>query len=269
MTNRSTASGKWSQLGLVLLALSIPLPAGCQSGLTASDRKMLNEAAQYYEQGSISPSLYRLDRIIREHGKEPEVAEAYYLRGLCRSKVGQLQPAALDFVEAINRSKRPDLAAKAKASLAQIHFKWGNWERAADLYAEAVNNLDKQVPNDVILYDAGVAMQRAGRWNEARLQFGRVLTDFRDRPVTRDAYLKATWRYDYFCIQVGTFHETDKAEASVRAFAAKGLDTWEELRPGTNPRRWVVLTGRFPTYVDALAALPRVRKIQADACIVP
>lgn len=257
-------TGRWIFwcLGLLL--------AGCESGMSAADHHSLVEAARFVEQGQCAQALPRLDGILREHPQAPEAAEAHYLRGLCRARVGQAQPAAQDFIQAVDRAAgRRELLAKARASLAMIHYGWGNWDRAADLYAQVVDELDDNPPSDLILFYAGVSMQRAGHWSAARRQLARILNApaLRGRPIARDAYLKASWRYNYFSIQVGSFQDAPHAEAGVRAFAARGLDTWQELREATG--RWMVLTGRYTTYAEAAAALPRVKKFQADAHVVP
>lgn len=246
------------------------LLSGCQTGMTREQRSALAQAAKLYQQKQVSPALYQLNRLIAETPQSPEVAEAYYLRGLCQAQMGQLAPAAQDFRQAFQRGAgRTDLAARARASLAMIHYGWRNWEQAALLYGDAVEHLPNQPPTDVILFYAGNAMQRAGRWEDSKLQYSRILWAFPRQPIAREARLKCYWRYNYFSIQVGAYSESERAEMAVRQFAARGLDTWQEAREGTQPNRWAVLTGRYTYYNEALTALPRVRQFQADAHIVP
>lgn len=253
----------------LLLGCSLPLLAGCQGSLPAGERRMLAEAAQMYARGQTGPAIARLDRLIRDYGQTPEIAEAHYLRGICRSQTGQLQPAAMDFIAAVSKSQRRDLTARAKASLASIHYRWGNWSRSADLYEEAVRDLDDRPPKDVILFYAGMAAQRAGRWRDAAVYFSRVVSGFGSRPIAQEARQKLSWPYEYYSVQIGAYSDTDKAELAIKSFALKGLDAWQELRQGPGAARWVVLTGRHATYGDAMTALGHVRKIQPDACLVP
>lgn len=261
---------RMSGLRLTSLCLGLVLLAGCEGSLTAADRVALSDAGRCVELGQYEPALTSLDRILREHDRAPEAAEAYYLRGLCRSRLGQMAPAANDFIQAADRGKdRRELEVKARASLAMIHYGWGNWDRAADLYARVVGELEDRPPTELILFYAGVSMQRCGRWAAGRVQLARILNTpaLRERPIAHDAYAKAAWPYDYFAIQVGSFQDAPRAEAAVRAFAQRGLDTREEYRDAT--KRWLVLAGRYATYSEAQAALPYVRKFQADALVVP
>ncbi|MEP0842674.1 MAG: tetratricopeptide repeat protein [Phycisphaerae bacterium] len=244
--------------------------SGCQTGLPREQREALSQAARLYQQQQIGPALSKLNPIIRDYGKTPEAAEAYYLRGLCFSQSNQLQSAAQDFRAVVGRGGvRENLADLARASLAMIHYRWGNWDQAAELYAACVDRLPNKPPTDLILFYAGNAMQRSGRWAEARLQFSRILFAFPRQSIARDARIKCYWRYNYFSIQLGTYSESERADEAVRQFRARGLDTWQEARAGVSPPRWVVLTGRYARYADALAALPAVRKFQADAHVVP
>ncbi|GMU20020.1 MAG: hypothetical protein AMXMBFR13_01210 [Phycisphaerae bacterium] len=258
-------SGIW----LVAVAALPALPAGCSQALPPAARQALIQAAQAQARGQCSTATANLDRIIRDHPRAPEIGEAYFVRGLCRARAGQWDAAESDFRAAVERSDRRDLIGRGRASLAMIAYRRGQWERAADLYADAVRDLPDQRPTDQILYYAGVSLQRAGRWREAALQFSRILWKFRDSPVADHARLKGAWNYQYFSVQVGAFCDTDRADAAIRAFAAKGLDARQEYRPGAPGPRWVVMTGRYPTYADAVAALDRVRRIQPDAHIIP
>jgi len=250
--------------GAVLWALA----AGCVS-LPPHEQAALRQASEQYARGDLATAASSLDRLIETYDRTAEIAEAYYVRGLCRFSQRQYAAAATDFEQAVAKSRRDDLTARAKASLAAIAFQAADWDRAARLYRESVPDLPDAPPTDEILYSAGVALQRVGDWPTADLQFSRILQKFRDRPMAREARRMALWRHPYYAIQLGAYRDADNADKAVKAFRQRGLDVEQENLPRDGQALWVIMTGRYRTYADARAALPRVQQVQRDATIIP
>jgi len=251
------------------LATWFILPAGC-AHLGPAERQALIQANEMYARDQTSAAVARLDRLISDFDQAPEIAEAYYLRGLCRTRKGELQAAREDFKRAIDRSKRADLTARCRASLAAIAFREGDWLEAANLYEEALDGLPVQPPSDEIRFSAGVAAQRAGRWKDAAIHFARLLREFRDRPLAADARRMAAWRHEYFAIQLGAYQDAANAEKTVSTYKARGLpQVVVQHLPRGGQSLWVVMAGQYATYSKALAALPRVRGVEPNAHIIP
>ena len=248
--------------------LSSMLAAGCAS-LPPHERQLLTQAAANYTRGDVSAANSQLDRIIRDYDTTPEIAEAYYLRGLCRWKSQQPSAASQDFERGIAKSRREDLTAHCRAALAAMAFERSDWEQAAELYAKALPQIPDAAPTDEILYAAGLAMQRAGRWKEAATQYGRILWKFSNRPVAANARIQAGWRHPYYAVQLGAFRDADNAAASVQEFRKHGLDPEMENLPRGGQAIWVVMAGRYRTFNEAKAALPRYKPLRADATIIP
>lgn len=251
-----------------VIGLSVVLAGGCAS-LPESERAVLIQANRQYAQGDFAAAAASLDRLIRDYGQTQEIAEAHYLRGLCRFNQQQREAAAQDFERGIEKSNRADLTARCQASLASIAYQRGHWTRAAGLYAGSVKDLPDAPPTDTILYAAGMAMQRAGEWQQARLQFARILNRFRDRPIASDARRMAAWRHAFFSIQLGAFRDADKAGTAVYQYRQKGLDAWQENLPRGKDALWIVMAGRYGDYAQALSALERVRRIEPKAAVLP
>jgi len=252
---------------LVLLSAFYAL-SGCAT-LPEGERRALVQASDMYSRGQIASAEARLDRMIKDYDQTKEIAEAYYLRALCRIRRRQDLNAAKDFERAIQKSKRKDLSALCRASLAALAYKQGKWERAAEIYAKAIPDLPNRPPTDVILYCTGLSMQRIGKWKEAAYQFGRILRKFRDRPIASDARRMAGWKHEYYSIQFGAYKNADNAADIVRSYRKRNLDAVQEYLPRGVGSLWVVRSGIYPTYSEAQVALRSARKIESGAIIIP
>lgn len=241
---------------------------GCTS-MPPAQQQMLIEASQQYTQGDITSAQATLDRLVRDYSHTSEISEVYYLRGLCRFISRQPQAAREDFERAVARSGRSDLTARCRASLAAIAFQEGKWERAAELYEEAIGELPDVPPTDEILLAAGMSMQRAGQWQKAAFPFARILNKFRNRPIVADTRKMAAWRHPYYSIQLGAYRDADNAEKAVRSFRQQGFDAVQEYLPRGGESLWVVMAGHYRTLRDAQAALAGARQRHADAVIIP
>lgn len=255
---------RWAWLPTLTLAAL----AGCTS-LPPAERETLRQASALYERGDVGAATARLDRLIRDYNRTDEIAEAYYIRGLCRTRSGELAAAAEDFSATVARSKRPDLTGRAKASLGSIAWQQGDWTRAAELYSAAVGDLPDQPPTEQILLNAGLAMQRAGRWREATFQFARILRSFPDSPAAAEARRLAAWPHDYFTIQASAFNSTGAAGKEAAKLQARGLESSYESLPRDGRPLWIVTVGRYPTYAPAAEALAHVRQVAPRAFIIP
>jgi outer membrane protein assembly factor BamD (BamD/ComL family) len=245
-----------------------PLIAGC-AHLGPAEKQALMEANQLYGRGDLSGACVRLDRLVAEHDGAMEIGEVYYLRGLCRAKARQYGPAAKDFRAAVDKSRRDDLTLMAEVSLASLAYQRNDWDQAVDYYERVLPQLAPKPPKDEILYMAGLAMQRVGKWREATLCFSEILNRFRDRPIASEARRKAVWPHPYFAIQLGAFRDSANAAKAVREWRNKNLDATQESLPAQGQALWVVMAGRYRTYGEALDALQQMRKLQSGAFIIP
>ncbi len=252
----------------LMAGLFVCMGAGC-SQFGPAEKETLNLANQSYVRGDTNGACARLDRLIAEHEGAVEIGEAYYLRGLCRAKARQFGPAARDFEAAVKKSRRDDLTLSARISLASLAFQRGDWDEAVDCYEKALPAMQAKPPKDEVLYAAGLAMQRVGKWRDATLCFAEILNRFRDRPIAADARRKASWPHPYFAVQLGAFRDSANAARDVRTWRSRNLDASQEALPIQGQAMWVVTAGRYRTYAEANEALQQVKKLQPSAVIVP
>lgn len=230
---------------------------------------MLLTAASQYSAGHYAAGQQAAETFLRHYAGSPAAAEARYIRGLCRLRADQREAARTDFVEAAEQAQRPDLRAYALAALGNLAFSAGDLPEAARYYARAEPDLPMRPPADEILYRYGVCLQRAGRWGEARRQFSRVLHHFGGRPAAAWARRGFNWPHDYFAIQCGVFRRADNAERAVADLGRRGIPAKAEYSSVEGDAAWRVLTGMYLTYEQARADLPRVRRAEPSAIIVP
>ena len=138
-----------------------------------------------------------------------------------------------------------------------------------DYYQKVLPELPPHPPKDDILFAAGLAMQRVGKWKDAALCFSEILQRFRDRPIAADARRKAAWGHPYFSIQLGAYRDLNNAAQVVRGWRDKNLDASQENLPLQGQAMWVVMAGRYRTYGEAIEALQQVRKLAPGAYIIP
>jgi outer membrane protein assembly factor BamD (BamD/ComL family) len=252
-----------------VVGILLGLTGGCTQLLPAQ-RQSLIEAKGLYDQSRFAEAINRLDPLIRNYGQAAEIGEVYYVRGLCRNKTGDRKGAASDFEQAIATSKNENVVVRSKISLAAVCYQMGQWSRAADLYVEVIPRLENKPPTDQIMFYAGAALRRAGKWREATNYFARILHRFPNSPVAADARRMAGWQHEYFSIQLGAYQDAANAEKAVQAYRTKNLDFVQmENHPWSGRVLWIVMTGRYRTYEDAVAALGRIRSIAPDANVIP
>ncbi|NLE61837.1 MAG: tetratricopeptide repeat protein [Planctomycetes bacterium] len=253
----------------VCSGVSLVFLAGCTL-LGPGERQSLIEAKGLYDQSRFADAINKLNPVIRDFGQAVEIGEAYYLRGLCRSKLGDPKGAAADFEQSIASSRNDSVIVRSKISLAAVSFQTRQWSKAADLYVEVVPRLDDKPPADQVMYYAGTALRRAGRWREATQYFARILHRFPDSPIAADARRMAGWQHEYFAIQLGAYQDAGNAERAVQAYRTRNLDFVQmENHPWGGRVLWAVMTGRYRSYEDAVAALGRIRSVAPDANIIP
>jgi len=148
------------------LALALA-PAGCARVSTQMQRSIL-EGQRQYNSGNYMAAQRLLSRALAAEGDSPAAAEAYYIRGLCYLKQGNTARAKADLLKALEKANRKDLEADVLICLGAIAYEKGDWGGACKYWIRAEDQLPNVAPNDTLLYRLAVALQRQGRWDEAR-----------------------------------------------------------------------------------------------------
>jgi outer membrane protein assembly factor BamD (BamD/ComL family) len=253
---------------LFSIAVILQLMGAC-TDVPEEGLRLLRDGNAQYQTGQHEEAIRSTTTFIERYGKSPAAAEAHYVRGMARLAKGQRDEAGKDFYATIERSKRQELTARAKAELGNMAFDDRDFAGAADWFKDSLPQLPKQAPYDEMAYRLGVAYQRTGRWDQARKTFAAILDEYAGQPVEALARRQVAWNHDFFAIQCGAYRQAANADAQVAKLRAAGIhartvpDTWD------NQPLFVVLVGQYDNYSKALKELPRVKQIAGDAIVRP
>jgi tetratricopeptide (TPR) repeat protein len=226
--------------------------------LTACETKpapgpTLADAAAKYSARQIDDAEAIASQYIAANPSGANLDEAYYLRGLCRFTRGSRPLAALDLQQALARTTRPDLKAKAHRALGDIEFETEQWSAAQADYdaALAAGTLDAPTVT-LIKYRMAVALQSLGQWQKAQQWFSQAIAGNPD-PVTRE---RAVARMDatHFSLQFGAFRDAPNARDLLTQLQAAGITATIDSQLREGQLLYLVRSGNYATWTQAAAA---------------
>ncbi len=248
--------------------LTILTGLGCNE-LPKQAVHQLQQANQSYRNARYDQSERWSGQVIRAHPEKPDTAEAYYLRALARLKTKRRSLAEGDLLAASRRCGRPDLEVLICVQLGNMAFEDAKYARAASMYGRAGDELPTGMRADEVWYRHALSLQRSGRFTDAERAFRRLLRGHPTSGYAAAASAKLAWKHKYCTVQCGAFAQEDRARVAAAELRRRGIDSvslavrqWAELP-------YVVYAGRFRDYESAQSALSSIRRIQADAFVVP
>jgi len=258
---------RWPARTAVVSAVLLFL-TGC-SELPPDMRQTIADADRAYRGNDIATATKKADEVIAKYASAPETAEAYYVRALCRIEQGRSRYAMADLQTCIQLSKRPDLTAKAYASLGGIQHDLGQLQIAASSFQKSLQNLPNTPPADQVRLRYGICLQRLGLWDEARTQFSTLLTRFPSSPYVEDARHRLAWNNPFFSIQCGAFVQQNQAESLTQKLRSALSEAWVEPARRFGRQMYLVYAGKYGTFAEADAGLQYARRVTPEAFIVP
>jgi TolA-binding protein len=252
----------------VLIAMALAGAVGCQ-GVPPAGRQMLERADKNYRAGEYQATEQSADSFLRQFGSSPAAAEAYYLRGLARARLGRWDEAVADLQRSIETSQREDLTAQAHAMLGLYDYQHEQDTDAIQHFEQALPHLAKEPPADDVQYAYAVCLQRLGQWDAARRELAAILHTYPNSDIAEAARRRFRWPQDSFSIQCGAFSKVDNANARVTELQQAGLAAKTAFLESDGGGLWRVYVGQYPTYAEAQAALPGVRSVVPGALIAP
>ncbi len=232
-------------------------------------RQSIIDADRAYRKHDIDTAIKKSDEVIAQHAGVPETAEAYYVRALCRIDQGRARDAMADLQVCVQLSKRPDLTARAYASLGGIQHDLGQLQAAAGSFQRALQKLPNAPPADQVLLRYGICLQRLGQWDDARTQFSTLLSRFPTSPYAEDARRRLNWKNAFFAIQCGAFVKQSQADALIQKLRSAFSESWVDPESRFGRPMYVVYAGKYGTLAEAEAGLRDARRVTPEAFIVP
>lgn len=236
---------------------------GCTS-LPPDAAKQVNQGKAAFDGGRYADCDRTLTAVLNVHSANPAAADAFYYRGLARTQLRQRDPARRDLDSAARLAKDPALRALAHAQLGNLDFDDQRYGDAIRHYRAARPDLPASAPIDRILYQYGVALERTGASAESRQIFAELTQKYPSSPFAVQAGSRRGGA-NVFSIQCGVFNRGDLAQQAAGRLRGQGFDATVVPDGGS----FKVRVGRYRTYAEASAQLPRVRRVQPDAFIVP
>jgi TolA-binding protein len=266
--DRAVAAAGWLRRRGALLPLLLLWGPACAE-LPPTAWKELREAENEYQAERYAAAVARLDKVLRDYPACSGSDEAYYLRSLCRARLGRSDDAKTDALACIKYASQADLKAKAQVSLGSLLFEQGRLNEALPHYAAAIGRLPDKGAMDLVQYRYGLCLQREGRWREARAEFATVCNRYPGGAVAEHARRAAEWRNEFFSIQCGACRDQGGANQLKDELSKAGLPVRVEKHLRSGEELHMVYVGRYARYEQAQEALGSVRRRAPGAQVVP
>lgn len=240
--------------------------AGC--ALSPQAREQLQNGQQAYLANDDSAAIQWMSRFVEENPRAAERDEAYYWRGLAEYRKGELQAAQQDFEATLKLTKRSDLTGLSAKALGDLAYDRSSMGEADGYYQRAIANLlEGSKPMDEVLYRRGEALQRMGQWQDADLQFSKLIHNFAGGELAKRAGRLIHCRS--WTVQVAAMKERAAATDLAGRLKAKKLNAFVQSFLSDGEPLYTVQVGRFADYDDAAASLAGVRKFADGAFVAP
>jgi len=251
---------------LMMCAAMAALVCGCSAQLSPQAKELLAAGTDAYAAGDNRLAVERMDAFLAEAGRTREAAEAFYVRGLAKYKLGDRAGARQDMQEALARTEDSLLAAKASLALGDLAFEADEMALAENMYRQALADLEEGVkPTDHAHFRLGNVLQRQGRWREADVEFSRVIYFFNGSELARRSKQRLHARA--WTVQAGAYAKHENAVAALERMKRASLAARIEPFMAGRQLQFVIKVGRYPSYEQAVAALSNVKAIQSDAFV--
>ncbi len=252
----------------IVAMLCAGLTAGCAGTLSPQAARQLEGCRQLYHSGDDAAASQCLTTFLQDKANKPAFDQAHYLRGLSRLRVGERAGAKADFNAALRNASDGDLEALALLELGQMAYEADDMARAENTLRQALANITEgEQPGDRTRYLLGCVLQRQGRWEDADLQFDRVIFQFEGSDLARQAGRKTHCKA--WTIQMGAYRKKNLAASAAERFRRNKITAFDNIIFDEHGPLFVVQIGRYPTYEQAVAELLVVRRQHAEAFVTP
>ena len=229
--------------------------------------KTLSAGFSQYQQGSYASSNATANEYIQKYAHNPNVDEAYYLKGISCEARGDIAGAEAAYRAAIACSKRPDLTAKSYRSLGDMAYMKHSYSAAVTYYEASISADPNLAPGAWLLFRLGASLQCEGQWGTARIYFARLLQDFPTSPPAQFALERINMTH--FALQYAAFTVLTAASREAAYLHMQRIPA--VVVPSEVGGRWLymVQSGDYPTWAMATAEQMVLKRRFAQVIVVP
>jgi len=251
-----------------LLAAGTSLSAvlGCANTPSPQAKELLTGGSQAFSRGDYAVAVEKTDAFLRDNSAKIGADEAYFIRGLAKYNLKDLPGARSDLNEALNRTKLKQVRVQSLVALGDIAWDLDDMALAERHYRQALDDIeDGKAPSDHARYRLGCVLQRRGAWDDADLQFSRVVHFFGTSELGKQAARRSRCRA--WTVQAGAYRDKARADLAAKSLQAQNLPAKVEALAEDGNLLYVLQVGRYVQYEQAVAAMPAVKKLQTDAYV--
>jgi len=239
--------------------------AGCQAGLSPQAKQLLAQGTDAFGRKQYAQVVEQMNSLIRTYGQSKGIESAYCLRGRAKHRLGDVAAATSDLERAAS-AKDTAVRAEALVELGDIAYEAGDMALAENRYREALKDIATDDPLFAhCCFRLGCVLQRQGRWDDADRQFNKVIYHAEGSQLAVQASRRV--HKTHWTIQAGAFEHKQRAQAEADRLGGESLEVriWPEK--AGKKLLFILQVGLFPTYEQAAAELPKVRKYKPDAFV--
>jgi outer membrane protein assembly factor BamD (BamD/ComL family) len=240
--------------------------AGCNGQLSPEAQKLLAAGKLAYKNGDDVNAVRNMELFLKDNVRSKQADEAFYCRGLAKYRMGNLAGAKADLQEALDRAGSKPVKIASILALGDLAYDTNDTTVSEKMYQDVLKEIDRdKKPADQASYRLGCTLQRQGRWTEADSYFDRVMFLFDGTELARRSAQHVRCRA--WTIQAGAYGEASRADAVVGDLTSKKLPAERRMYLRDGKPIFLVSVGRYPTFKQAEADLPKVKHYYADAFI--
>lgn len=229
------------------------------------------EGLRAYLEGRYAQGARRLSRVAAQTADPALRARASLLEGRCRLALKEFHQAEVCFRRGLQVGSLPrEVRAGLELGLADSLYGQERYAEAAEGYCRLLRRYADAVPADEAAFKLALALQRSGRWAEARREFARLASRYPQSPRAATARRLSLSTEEGFSVQCGAFRSAGSARRVAEELHSKGFEArLVPIKSASGENLTAVRVGRCRTWAEAAALRTRLQAAGFEARIVP
>ncbi len=247
----------------IFLSAALSLPASCKTiprpaPSDAAYKKLELRGRDQLSQANYAGARTTFQELLGKFPDRPETSDVELLLAVAEYNLGQKSRARSLREKVAREGATPEIQARALSGLGWMELRDDHYESAARSYKAAASLEGDRDRKAHLLSWAGVASQRAGRFEEARGLFRQAIeTAPGSNSATRAR--EGLLYPDHFAVQTGAFADPSNAARQKEMLAAKGFPAQVLTVDAPSGKLHCVRVGNFSARDQAQTLLESIR----------